>query len=73
MGGFVKSFNVPIDYVLYELSYTNLIMYNSILPSYDFDKDEKKGKRKKADGNRYNMDDKENKHLISDIVNGRID
>lgn len=71
IGGFVKSFNVPIEYVLYEMSYTNLIMYNSILPSYDFDKD--KDKKKRDSGKHYNMDDKANKHVISDIISGRIE
>lgn len=61
-----------MDYVLYEMSYTNLIMYNSILPSYDFDQD-KDEKKKKNSGKHYNMDDKANRNVISDIISGRIE
>lgn len=31
----IKGFNLPIDYILYELSYANLIMLSATLPSYD--------------------------------------
>ena len=41
IGGVIKGFNLSLDYVLYELSYTNLIMLGAALPSYDTDKDEK--------------------------------
>ena len=34
---------MTLDYVLYELSYANLIMYSSVIPSYKSDKG-KKGK-----------------------------
>lgn len=69
MAGFVKSFNQPIEYVLYDLSYANLLMYNSVLPSYDFDSDKKK--KKKDKGKSYNMDDKANKHILTDLFKGR--
>lgn len=36
----IKGFNFSLDYVLYELSYTNLIMLGAALPSYDTDKDD---------------------------------
>lgn len=35
MAGVVKAFNLPIDYVLYDLSYVNVIMYSATLPSYE--------------------------------------
>jgi hypothetical protein len=31
----IKGFNLPIDYILYELSYANLIMLSATLPNYD--------------------------------------
>lgn len=31
----IKGFNLPIDYILYELSYANLIMLSATLPGYD--------------------------------------
>jgi hypothetical protein len=33
----VKGFNLSIDYVLYEMSYANVIMYNAVIPSYHDD------------------------------------
>lgn len=39
-----KAYSLPIDYVLYDISYVNMMMYISVLPSYDSDK----GKDKKA-------------------------
>lgn len=44
MAGTVKAFNLPIDYVLYELSYVNLTLYGASLPSY------KKLENKNKDG-----------------------
>lgn len=31
----VKNFNLPIDYVLYEMSYANALLYNSVIPTTD--------------------------------------
>ena len=31
IGGIVKGYNLPIDYVLYEMSYTNMIMYGAVI------------------------------------------
>jgi hypothetical protein len=41
IAGIVKAYNWTLDYVLYELSYVNMIMYSSVLPSYDSNKDKK--------------------------------
>lgn len=41
VAGTVKAFNLPIDYVLYELSYANLTLYGASLPSYKSPKDKK--------------------------------
>jgi hypothetical protein len=41
----VKGFNLPIDYVLYDMSYANMIMYGSVLPSYNNKKEETKNKK----------------------------
>lgn len=40
----VKGFNFPVDFVLYDLSYANLILYGATLPRYDRPK--KKGEKK---------------------------
>ena len=34
ISGIVKAFNLTIDYVLYDLSYVNLMLYGASLPSY---------------------------------------
>ncbi len=39
MAGTVKAFNLPIEYVLYDLSYTNLTLYGASLPTYKSPKD----------------------------------
>jgi len=52
----VKSFGVTFDFVLYELSYANLVLYSAVLPTYNSDKEGKKGKS----GDRfYDCDNKE--------------
>lgn len=38
----VKAFNLPIEYVLYDLSYANLTLYSASLPSYKSPKDKDK-------------------------------
>ncbi len=39
--------NVGLEYLLYEMSYANIVMYSSILPSYD----DYKGSKKKGTRN----------------------
>lgn len=60
----VKAFNLPIDYVLYDMSYTNTILYCSCLPSYDTDKD----KKKCDDGKCYNGDDVSTNEIINQLA-----
>lgn len=40
----VKSLNISVDYVLYEMSYPNMLLYSASLPSYRKPKDGKKDK-----------------------------
>ena len=37
VGGVVKNFMLTPDYVLWRMSYDNIIMYSAVLPSYDPD------------------------------------
>lgn len=30
-----KAYNLPIDYVLYDMSYANVLLYGAVLPSFD--------------------------------------
>lgn len=41
----MKAFNLPIDYVLYDISYANLMLYGASLPTYQPNKE--KGKEDK--------------------------
>lgn len=44
IAGVAKAYTLSFDYVLYELSYVNVIMYSSVLPSYK-GKDKEDGKK----------------------------
>lgn len=46
MAGFVRGYNLPIEYVLYDLSYANMILYSAVIPSYK-SRDKKDGDGKK--------------------------
>lgn len=37
----VKSFRLTFDYVLYEMSYQNVVLYNAVLPNYNANKRDK--------------------------------
>ncbi len=45
----MKAYNLPIDYVLYDMSYVNMIMYGAVLPSYRSRKDSDKGGKSEQD------------------------
>lgn len=34
MAGVIKAFRLPVDYVLYDMSYANLVLYGASLPAY---------------------------------------
>lgn len=42
----MKWYRVPFDYVIYDMSYANVILYGAVIPSFDSDRD-KDGKPKK--------------------------
>ncbi len=44
MAGTAKAFGLPIEYVLYEMSYANLILYGASLPTYSSKKDKNKSR-----------------------------
>ncbi len=44
MAGTAKAFGLPIEYVLYDMSYANLILYGASLPTYSSKKDKSKGR-----------------------------
>lgn len=73
VAGFVKTFGVPFDYVLYELSYANLVLYDRVLPTYISKRDKKKGGKKLTCGTMdspIRADDPRNKDLVRAIIKG---
>lgn len=68
MAGFVKAFNFPIDYVLYDISYVNLIMYGAVLPSYESMKRKGKGNPDKEQ-EVVKADDPANRAKVREILN----
>lgn len=67
MAGTVKAFKLPIDYVLYDMSYQNIVMYSACLPSYSA---KKKGKSKDR-GEVIDADDKRNMDKVREILFGK--
>ena len=61
----VKGYNLSIDYVLYEMSYANMIMYGSVLTSYG---DKNRGADK--DNEVINADDPKNRDKVRSIMFG---
>lgn len=66
VAGTVKAYNLPIDYVLYDLSYVNMIMYGAVLPQYkSHSKDGKQsGKREEV----IKADDPANRDRVREIL-----
>lgn len=57
MAGVVKAFNLTPDYVLYEMSYANMLLYSASLPT--FKKPEDQNGTGKSDDRIINGDDPE--------------
>ena len=55
---------MSFEYAMHEISYANLLMYCSTLPSYDYGKDKK--------GKAVNADDPRNNAKILAILNGKM-
>ncbi len=66
MAGTVKAFKLPIDYVLYDMSYANVVMYSACLPSFSA---KRKGKSKDH-GEVIDADDPRNRAKVREILNG---
>lgn len=54
MAGVAKGYTLTPDYVLYEMSHANTILYSSVLPSYDDIKEK----------DRINADDPKNRERV---------
>jgi len=44
VAGVAKAYCLPPDYVLYDMSYVNMIMYGAVIPSYNSKRKGKGGK-----------------------------
>ena len=72
MAGTVKAYNLTIDYVLYEMSYANMVMYGAVLPSPKHYKDREKGGAAK-DEDIIRADNPNNKQRVRDFLNSITD
>ncbi len=66
IAGTVKAFGFPLDYVLYDLSYANLIMYGAVLPTFGRDRSHRQEEEV------INADDPGNRDRVRSIIfNGK--
>ena len=63
-----KAYNLPFDYVLYEMSYANMVMYGAVLPSYKSPKGKGKWKNGKGGGKAIKVDDPANRARVKKIM-----
>lgn len=61
----VKAYNLSPDYVLYDMSYANVLLYGAVLPSYDNEKTEE-GKSEEV----IKADDPANRDKVRNILFG---
>lgn len=59
----MKGYNLPIDYVLYDMSYVNMIMFGAVIPNYN---SQKKGKGEKEQ-EIIKVDDPKNRERVKEI------
>lgn len=67
IAGIAKTYNLPFDYVLNDLSYANIIMYGAVIPHY-IPKD-RKGKDKARKERPIKADDRRNKARVRQLIN----
>jgi len=67
-----KAYNLSFEYILYEMSYANIIMYGAVLPSYDNEvNDKSESNTWKGKGERINADDPANREKVNKILFGK--
>ena len=59
----MKGYNLPVDYVLYDMSYANMIMFGAVIPSYNSKKKGKGGKEQEI----IKVDDPQNRERVKEI------
>ena len=66
VAGTAKTFGLTFDYVLYDMSYANCILYGRTLPTYNAKKDSQKTENRKEET--IKADDPRNKDKISKLI-----
>lgn len=64
VGGLSKAYNLTITYVLYEMSYINLVMFSSVLPTYD----DAKAEKRRLKGDIIDCDNPKNRNAIRNLI-----
>ncbi len=67
IAGTAKAFALPLETVLYDLSYVNVVMYGATLPSYGAGKADRERKRKEA-GETIRADIPENRERVRAMI-----
>ena len=71
VSGTVKTYGLTPDYVLYEMSYANVMLYSSVIPEYRSRHKGKSGKRGRKDDVVIDADDPRNRDIYLKFVNSR--
>jgi hypothetical protein len=66
IAGTAKAFNLTPHYVLYEMSYANLLLYSASLPSI---RNRRKGKGEAPEQDVIDAGDRRNRKRVSDFLN----
>jgi len=64
----MKAFNLTPDYVLYEMSYVNVIMYGATLPVYDSKRKDRRGGGSSSGQEVIKADDPANRARVRQLI-----
>lgn len=71
VSGTVKTYGLTPDYVLYEMSYANLMLYSAVIPEYRSKTKGGQGRKGKKDDMVINADDPRNRDIYLKFVKSR--
>lgn len=67
----MKTYGLTPDYVLYDLSYANVMLYNAVIPEYRSRSRNKTGRKGRMDDVVINADDPRNRDIYLRFVKSR--
>lgn len=67
----MKTYGLTPDYVLYDLSYANVMLYNAVIPEYRSRSRNKTGRKGRRDDVVINADDPRNRDIYLRFVKSR--